>query len=176
LIHRPDGLFAVDASPRRAAMAPMGIDQPILRDLPQPQMKRHRRIFQVIVQAAIGFDQHILHNIAGIHSTLHHAVHSQIDHPPQRFAVTIEQPVNRCSVAGFRLAEKFLRLGMIGPHEQKSEFGRRKRDQSLLPRIESSRRRQMATVSPNTVDLILSDYTALRPREFSTPYHDRFSH
>ena len=75
-------------------MAAVGVDQAVAGDVPQPEMKRHRRVFvaaiEVLGQPAVGFDQHVLHNVAGVHAALDHAVHPQVDHPPQRLAVAVE--------------------------------------------------------------------------------------
>ncbi len=75
-------LFAIHAAPRRPAMPPMGVDQPVAGHLPQPQMKRHRRIRKIFFQSAVGIEQHILHNITGVDPAADHAIHAQVDHPP----------------------------------------------------------------------------------------------
>jgi hypothetical protein len=78
----------------------MRVDQPVVRDMPQPKMERHRRILQVLVEAAVGLYQHILHNVARVDPALHHPVHPQVDHPPQRLAVPIQELVDGGRLTG----------------------------------------------------------------------------
>ena len=59
-------LLAIEAPPRGHAVAAMGVDQPVLRHLPQPQMERHLRILQILLEPPMGFDQHVLRDVASI--------------------------------------------------------------------------------------------------------------
>jgi hypothetical protein len=76
-------------------MTPVGVDDPVPGDLPNPQVKGHAGILQIILQPAIGLDQHILYHVADIHSPLdlpiqthpHHAVHGR--------SMAIQQPIDR---------------------------------------------------------------------------------
>ena len=100
------------------AMPPMGVDQPVLGHVPQPEMKRHGRMDQILLQAAISLDEHILHDIAGIHPALDRRIESQVYQPPQCIAVAIEQFVDRRAIAGFRALEQLLGLRRVGPHSE----------------------------------------------------------
>ena len=84
------GLLAIHTPLATGAMPPMGVDDPVARHLPQPQMKRHRRIFQVGPQPPVGFDHHFLHDVAGIQPLLNPPVQPHVDHPPQRIAVAVQ--------------------------------------------------------------------------------------
>ena len=61
-----DGPFPIDAPTSRHAMTPMNVVQPIAGDLPEPELKRQRRIAQVIGQPPAGLQQNALDHIAGI--------------------------------------------------------------------------------------------------------------
>jgi len=63
-------------------------------------MERHHGIFQVIAQPAVGLDHYFLNQVASIDPPLEFLVHSQIDEPTHRFAVLIQQLVDRCFVVG----------------------------------------------------------------------------
>ena len=59
-------LLAVEAAPLRLAVAAMGVDDVVLGDVPQPEVKGHERIVQIVLQPAVRFEQHVLHDVAGI--------------------------------------------------------------------------------------------------------------
>ena len=61
-----DRLFAVHAPLLGQAVAAMGVNEVVLRQVPQPQVKGHGAVAQVVVEPAAGLDQHLLHHIAGI--------------------------------------------------------------------------------------------------------------
>ena len=47
-------------------MPAMGVDHAVAGQVPQPELKRHAGRFEVVGQPAVRFDQHILHDIAGV--------------------------------------------------------------------------------------------------------------
>ena len=51
------GLLAVEAAPLGLPMKPMRVDEPILGEVPQPHVERHRRVLQVVAQPLVGFEQ-----------------------------------------------------------------------------------------------------------------------
>ena len=109
-------LFPIDAAPGRHAVPPMGVDQPVPGHLPQPKMKWHRRMGQILLQPPMGVEQHILHDVAGIDPAADYAIHPQIDHPPQRRAMALQQPIHGRRIAAAGFGEKFLRFVGVGPH------------------------------------------------------------
>ena len=64
----------------------------------------------------MGVEQRFLHNIAGIEAALQYTVHPQIDHPPQRRAVSLHQRAGSRLLAGRGLSQQFLGFTRIGPH------------------------------------------------------------
>jgi hypothetical protein len=74
------GLFSIDTSLGGYAMPPMGVDDAILGYLSNPQMERDHGIGKIILQSTVGFDEHILDNIANIHALVETLVQSQLDH------------------------------------------------------------------------------------------------
>ena len=110
-------LLAVEAPPRGHAVPAVGVDQPVLGHLPQPQVKRHLRILQILLQPPMGFDQHILRDVASIDAPRQHRVHPQLDHPPHRAAMPCQQPIDGRIVAGAGVCQEFLRVVRVRPHD-----------------------------------------------------------
>jgi len=99
IVARDQRHLAVDAPRAGDAMAAVGVDEPVAGHVPQPKAKRHRRILEIFPQPAIGLDQDILNDIAGVNSPLDELVHAMVDEPPDRRAVTIEQAVDGVAVS-----------------------------------------------------------------------------
>ena len=79
-------------------------------------MKRHHRLFDVILQPAARFPEHVLHHVARVHAAGDGAVHPHVDHLPKRFAVPVHQIVDGRGIAFLGFAEQFLRFLRIRPH------------------------------------------------------------
>ena len=82
--HRP---FAIDAPAPRDAVLAVLVDQVVARDVPQPEVERHRRLAQILGQAAARLQQDPLDHVAGIDPAADRAVHPHLDHPPQGLAM-----------------------------------------------------------------------------------------
>jgi hypothetical protein len=80
-------------------MSAMRVDQSVLGHLPQPQMKRHHGILKKIGQASIGFDHHILHDVAGIDAAFDDPIHPQVDHLPDGITMAFEQLIHGVGIA-----------------------------------------------------------------------------
>ena len=65
----------------------VGIDDVVLGDVPQPEMEGHDRVLEIIAEPPAGFQQHLLHNVAGIDASSQGWIETQADHAAQRFAV-----------------------------------------------------------------------------------------
>jgi hypothetical protein len=57
--------FTVDATSLSDSMAAMCVYDTIAGQVPQPQMKRHRRLLQVGFKPAAGFEKRVLDDITG---------------------------------------------------------------------------------------------------------------
>jgi hypothetical protein len=111
-----DGLLAVEAAPLGLAVTAVSVDDVVLGDVPQPQMKGHGRVFQIIGQAAMCFEKHVLHDVAGIDARRQGRIEAQTDDAPQRLAVNGQQMLDGL---GFSLPgsfEQWIDLGLFGPH------------------------------------------------------------
>ena len=97
-------------------MPPVSVDDPVLGDLPKPQVIRHRGLGQIVLQPAIGFDQHFLHDIAHIDSPLDALIEPKLHHPPQRIAMPLHQAIDRLSIAPLGFGQQVLRFFHFGPH------------------------------------------------------------
>ena len=117
----PLGIAALTAAvvKGKGAMPPMGVDNAILGDLPQPQVKRHRRVFQVVAEAAIRLDHHVLHHVADADASLDPLVQTHADHPLDGPGVAVQQLVDGAGVALFGAQEQFVRLFGFRPHGSK---------------------------------------------------------
>jgi hypothetical protein len=65
---RRDRLFAVQTTALCLTMATMSVNDMILGDVAKPEAKGHRGIAKVVGQAAMGFKEDVLHNVAGVHT------------------------------------------------------------------------------------------------------------
>ena len=83
--------LAIDRTLGTGAVAAMGIDDPVLGDLPQPEVIGHHRIGQIVLQPAVGLDQHFLHDVADVDPLLNPLVEAKLHHPPQRIAVAVHR-------------------------------------------------------------------------------------
>ena len=106
--------LAVETAARGHAMPAVGIDQPVPGHVPQPEPKRHRGIGKIIAEPAVRLDEHILHDVAGVHPPLHHPIHAQVDHPADRGAVPLEEPVDGVAVSLTNAIQEHERYGRIG--------------------------------------------------------------
>jgi hypothetical protein len=86
----PHRLLAVDAPFGRQAVSAMGIDNPILGDLPYPKMERDRRVIDIIYESTIGLDQDILHDIAYVEPLHDSLIESDCDHSAKGVTVPAE--------------------------------------------------------------------------------------
>ncbi len=109
-------LFAVDAAACRAAVAAVSVDQPVFGHLTQPQVKRHDRVLQILLQAAIGVDHHLLHDVACVDTTFEHLVHPQINHPPHSVAVSVKQLIDSSVITFADVVQELLGVFGVGPH------------------------------------------------------------
>ncbi len=98
VVDRDQRHLPVDAPRARHAMPTVGIDEPVAGHVPQPQPKGHRRILEIVAQPAIGLDEHVLNDIAGVNSPLDELVHPLIDQPTDSRPVAIEQAVHGIAV------------------------------------------------------------------------------
>ena len=74
-------------------MPAVSVDHQIARDLANPEMKRQRWIPEILIESLAGFEQHILHDIAGIDAPRYSRIEPQTDHPPQRWPVPFPERV-----------------------------------------------------------------------------------
>ncbi len=110
--------FAIDGALGTGAVAAVGVDDAVLRDLPQPQVVGHARLGQVLLEAAIGLDQNVLHDVADVDSPLNSLVEAKLDHPPERIAVAVQEAVNGVRVALLGIGQQILGFFRVGPHKR----------------------------------------------------------
>jgi enediyne biosynthesis protein E4 len=113
---RLNALFPVDAAPLRFAMPAMRVDDPILSQVPQPKMERHRRVLQIFGQPLVCFEQNILNDVAGIDATGEHRIEPEVNNLPQRLAEFAKQPINGRRIAGLRLVDQPAGFLIVRPH------------------------------------------------------------
>jgi hypothetical protein len=94
----------------RPQVAPMGVDQLLCGELPQPEIELHRRLGRIVGQTAGGFDHRFLDDVRGIDPAIEPTVEPQADHVPQPVAVAAEQFGNGPLVAPRRLSEQFVNV------------------------------------------------------------------
>ena len=94
---RRQRLFAVQAAPRGAAVPPVLVDHRVARDLADPEVERHRRVAQVLIQPLARLDQDVLDDVTGIDPAPQRAIEAELDHPPQRCAIRLPEPLRRPS-------------------------------------------------------------------------------
>lgn len=109
-------LLTIDAPPLSATMPTVHVDQPVLRELPQPEMKRHRPAFDEIVQPLTGFQQNVLHDVTGVDAGRDCPVQPHLDNLPHGISVPLHQFVDssRFSLAG--IPQQLSSLFRIRPH------------------------------------------------------------
>jgi hypothetical protein len=76
-------------------MPPVLVDHVVTGDVAKPEVERHRGIAQVFRQTLIGFEEHLLNDVARVDSAFDRAVEPVKDHPPERFAVPLPEPLRR---------------------------------------------------------------------------------
>lgn len=97
-------------------MPAVHVDQPVFRELPQPEMKRHRAALDEVIQSLTGFEQDILHDVAGIDSGRNRSVQPHLDHLSHGVPVPLHQFVDggRFTLAG--VLQQLSSLFRIRPH------------------------------------------------------------
>lgn len=88
-------LFPVDTPLGGQAMPTVGIDDPILCDLPDPKMEGDDGIGHVVLQASVRFHEDILNYIADVHPLVEPLVEPELDHPSERVAVAVHESIDR---------------------------------------------------------------------------------
>ena len=109
--------LAVEGSPGGDPVAAVLVNHPVARDLAEPEVERHGRVAEVIGQAAARLDQDVLHDVARVDPAADRVVEPEVDHPPQRFAVPLPEPIGRGKGRRRREAveQDAGRVG-VGPH------------------------------------------------------------
>ncbi len=107
--------FAIDTAALSPPVPPVHVDQSISSQLPEPQVEGQGGLVEVLGQSARRFEQHILNDIAGIHTTSDCAVHAMVDEFPERVAVPIHQAVDRLGISIACRREQFAGAIRIGP-------------------------------------------------------------
>jgi hypothetical protein len=79
---------------------PVQDDQPLPRQEPQPEERRHRRRGEVLGLPPVDVEERLLEHVRGVDPPLEAAVHPEPDHPPQPAAVPAEELDERPGVAG----------------------------------------------------------------------------
>jgi hypothetical protein len=97
---------------------PVSVDDPVLGNLPQPQVIRHSRLSEIVLQPAVGLDQHILHDIAHIDPPLYFLVQPKLHHAPQAVTMPLHQTVDCVGVAPFGIGQQILSFFDFGPHRR----------------------------------------------------------
>jgi hypothetical protein len=110
------GLLAMDAALLRLVMPAVGVDNVVLGDMPQPEVKRHGRVLEVLLQTAARFEEHVLNDVAGIEALDDGGVEAEVDEPAHRLAVPRQQLIDGGNVAVARLVEQHLSIVGGGPH------------------------------------------------------------
>ena len=85
------GPLAIQAPLAGPAVPAVGIDHLVASDLPQPEVKRQRRVPQVFTQPLAGLQEHVLDDVAGIDPPAQRLVQPQPDHPPEGRAVAFPE-------------------------------------------------------------------------------------
>ena len=112
----PDRLLPVEAAAGGQPVAAMGIYEPVAGHMTQPELEWHRGVGEIIAEAAVGFDHHILHDIAGIDPPLNHPVHPQMNHPLDRLPMAFQEAIDGGGIpaAGpVQQGDRDLRLGAL---------------------------------------------------------------
>ena len=115
-------LLAIDAPTLGRPVPTMHVDQPVFRELSQPQVKRHGRIIDVITHPLARFKQNVLHNITGIDSRGDRPIQTHIHHFANGFTVTIHEVIDCGCLTISGSGEQLLRLFRIWPHVRCPQF------------------------------------------------------
>ena len=95
-------------------MTPVSIDHAVLRQLPQPQMKRHRRpVFDVVAETLAGLKHNVLNDVAGIAPRGDAAVEPHSHHFLHSLTVPVEQRVRGLRIPG-RVSMNVPRMNGVG--------------------------------------------------------------
>jgi hypothetical protein len=94
----------------------MGVYDPILGDLPQPQMEWHRSRSQIFFQPPMGFDHHVLNDVADVNPPLNPLIEPHLNHPPDAVAMAFHQLIHSVAVPRFRVGQHLFRLVRSRPH------------------------------------------------------------
>jgi len=87
-------------------MAAVRVDQTVAGHVPQPQLEGHGGIGEVVAEPAVGLEEDILDDVAGIDAALDAPIHPPIDHLPDRIAVAGEKAVDGIVVAAADAVEQ----------------------------------------------------------------------
>ena len=101
-----DGDVAGGVTGFRAEMPTMEFLQLLSAEESQPQIQRHLLLLFPIANPSPCFDVRFLNHIRGVNPSVETLIHAKLNHPPQPFAMRIEQRLQL--FAGGR-------LGRIGP-------------------------------------------------------------
>lgn len=83
-------LFAIDRAPV-GVMPPVQVNHPVTRQMPEPEMKWHIRRREVRRQSLAGFEQHILHDVAGVDPGGQASVETKSHQLAECFPMTFQQ-------------------------------------------------------------------------------------
>jgi hypothetical protein len=97
-------------------MTAVCVDDAILSNMAQPQMKRHIGLLQIISQSPARFEHDILHDVAGIHSALYLVIQPQLNQPMDGLPMSLQQPIHGIGITGLRFAQKLRCLLWFRPH------------------------------------------------------------
>ena len=115
-----EALLAINVA-ALGVVAAVQVDDPVLGQLPEPDMKREVGLREVSHQALASFEEHVLHHIAGIDPPGEPPIHPHLDHPPQAMAVPLQEVVDGLRVTGSGLLEQVLGVVKFWPHGVLSE-------------------------------------------------------
>src|SRR5688500_3156602 len=108
--------LAIDATLGGSAMAPMGVNDLVFGDLPQPKMNAENRARQIILQPAVGLNEHILHDVANIDPPLNLAIQPHLNHSAERIAMPVQEAIDCLLIAAASAGKQLLGLVRVGPH------------------------------------------------------------
>ena len=98
--------LTIDAPGGGHPMAAVRVDQTVAGHVPQPQLEGHGGIGEVVAEPAVGLEEDILDDVAGIDAALDAPIHPPIDHLPDRIAVAGEKAVDGIVVAAADAVEQ----------------------------------------------------------------------
>jgi hypothetical protein len=79
-------------------------------------MKGHGWVLQIIRQTAVRFEEHFLHDVAGINAGGQGRIETQADRAPQWLAVDGQQTLDGLSFSSPGVFEQRIDLRLFGPH------------------------------------------------------------